>query len=73
MDVHNPSNFAISDWEGLTCQHISHNGIPEKQDAVDDIPEALEVGEKVVDCVGRRLQRNFDPGEEIGCKSQGRN
>lgn len=62
-------NLAI--WpqtETLTGQHISHDGIPEKWDVVDDVPEALEVGEKVVDRVGRWLQGNFKPGEELSCK-----
>lgn len=53
--------------ETLTCQHISHDGIPEKGDVVDDVPEALEVGEDVVDSVGRRFQGDFEPGEELGC------
>ena len=56
--------------ERLTCQHISHDGISEKGDVIDDVPEAFEVGEKVVDGVGRWLQRHFDPGEEFSCKCQ---
>lgn len=56
--------------EALTCQYISHDGIPEKGDVVDDVPETLEVGEDVVDGVGRRLQGDFDPGEELGCEAQ---
>lgn len=56
--------------ETLTCQHISHDGIPEKRDVVDDVPEALEVGEDVVDSVGGRLQGDFEPGEELSYKKK---
>lgn len=45
----------------LTCQHISHDAVLEERDVVDDVPEALEVGEKVVDRVGRWLQGYLDP------------
>lgn len=52
----------------LTCQHISHDGITQKWDVVDDVPEAFEVGEQVVDGVGWRLQGQFDPCEELSCQ-----
>lgn len=65
------SHFCLRS-ETLTSQHISHDGIPEKRDVVDDVPEALEVGEKVVDSVGRRLQGHFEPGEELGCGDRAR-
>lgn len=56
--------------EFLTCQHVSHDAIPEEGDVVDDVPEALEVGEQVVDRIGQWLQGYFDPGEEFSCTSQ---
>lgn len=43
--------FHFAMWR-LTCQHISHDDIPEKRDAVNNVPESLEVGEDVVDGVG---------------------
>lgn len=55
-------------YSRLTCEHISHDGITQKWDIVDDVPETFEVGEQVVDGVGRGLQRQFDPGEELSCK-----
>lgn len=51
-----------------TCQDVSHDGVPEKGDVVDDVPEAFEVGQKVVDGVGWRLQGNFHPGEKLSWK-----
>lgn len=65
-DISHPSNFAFG--RRLTCQHIFHDGIPEKRDAVDDVPEALEVGEQVVDSVGRWFQVNLYQCQELSCK-----
>lgn len=59
-----------SQWAGwrLTGENVSHDGVPEEGHVVDDVPEALEVGQQVVDRVGRRLQGRFDPREELGWK-----